>query len=299
MADDNGESVAAADSSDGKALARQGNDTDEVKSPQPHQWGFLNSGIIFAAIPSVLFLGTMFYELGLALQLGIPPQYIAFSGQNMAIIFGGFVFGFFWYLIAFLMFVFVGRLILNRTPSPGLQVVVFLMILLAYTTQTILVDPWTGPEEPQIVLGVFGLALFFAFSAEVSAWLSARHITGARGKSLAHEYRLERHRPRPSYIFSRSTGIGLAMIALLFAQGVSDGKNDRGYAKILNGPDGFVGKDEVLIQLHVYGSQIVAAPLNPETLQIGEKIVVFSIDGDGTGLQTLPIEWKSPLVPPQ
>ena len=90
----------------------------------------------------------------------------------------------------------------------------------------------------------------------------------------------------------------MAFVALLFTQGISDAKTDKGYAKILNGPDGFVGKDEVLVQLKVYGSRIVAAPLNPETLQIGEKVVVFSIDGDGSGLQTLPTDWTGPLVPP-
>lgn len=298
MADDHGQSAAGTDSSKVKAPTSQANGTEETESSQHATWGFLSSGIIFAAIPSVLFLGTMFYEFGFALELGIPLKYISFDGQNMALVFITFVYGFFFWFVGFLLFVFVARLILNRTPSPGVQVVVFLLVLLVYTARTAL-SVSSGDQALYFLLASFGLALFFAFSAEVSAWLSARHRTGARGKALAHEYRLERHRARPSYIFSRSVGIGLAMIALLFAQGISDAKTDQGYAQILNGPDGFVGKDEVLVQLRVYGSQIVAAPLNPETLQIGEKVVVFSIDGTGAGLQTLPTNWKGPLVPPR
>ena len=84
---------------------------------------------------------------------------------------------------------------------------------------------------------------------------------------------------------------------MLFAQGISDATTGTIYPKILNGPEGFVAKDEILMQLKIYGSQVVAAPVNPNSMQIGEKTVVFSIDGDGTGLQTLPVQLDSPLKP--
>ncbi len=296
MTDDNGDNGVAVGKTNGQTSANQVIDQGDPEPAHPAHWGFLNSGIVFAAIPIVLFLGTMAYELGFALQLGIPPGYIAFSSQNMAVIFFEFAYSSFWWFVGFLVAAFVVRFFLHRSPSPGLRVVVFLILLIGYTVQASWGNLPSG-EDLRIVIALFCVALFFALSTEASAWFGARHRTGARGKSLAHEYRLERHRPRPMYIFWRSVGIGLALVTVLFAQGISAATTGTIYPKILNGPEGFVAKDEILMQLKIYGSQVVAAPVNPNSMQIGEKTVVFSIDGDGTGLQTLPVQLDSPLKP--
>ncbi len=109
MTDDNGDSAVAVGKTNGQTSANQVIDQGDPEPPHPAHWGVLEQRHCICGDSDRSVSGNHGLRAGLCATAGDPTGYIAFSSQNMAVIFFEFAYSSFWWFVGFLVAAFVVR----------------------------------------------------------------------------------------------------------------------------------------------------------------------------------------------